>query len=302
MLGQADPELQAQLLNDSRLFSTVPQPDADVTITSDSCTLPSNNALLINNGEECGRPQAHSNHLPENQDALLQSQLTCPPTFLSEQFEDLSTGNKQTASVGTTSLDPGASSFVSKDRVLGGLQPTNLAVNLDQVRQVQAGGVGYQGVQTDASLWNSAPVTGCRVACGMELPSSSISELPFSEVDDISDVLGIAPKEIHNVGRLLDLHVKLPVGDFYDKVLPAPTHPIKINQVFTPDYFIALHNLTTAAGVRDDGSSYAAFTPNHLGARMSLPHTKLRLHRWRYHLRGYEMIEICQYLEFGFPV
>ena len=76
MLGQADPKLQARLLNDSRLFSTVPQPDADVTITSDSCTLPSNNALLINNGEECGRPQAHSNHLPENQDALLQSQLT----------------------------------------------------------------------------------------------------------------------------------------------------------------------------------------------------------------------------------
>ena len=185
---------------------------------------------------------------------------------------------------------------------MGGLQPTNLAVNLDQVRQVQAGGVGYQGVQTDASLWKSAPVTGCRVACGMELPSSSISELPFPEVDGISDVLGIDPKEIHKVGRLLDLHVKLPVGDFYDKVLPAPTHPMKINQVFTPDYFIALNNLTTAAGVRDDGSSYAAFTPNHLGARMSLPHTKLRPHRWRYHLRGYEMIEICQYLEYGFPV
>ena len=178
----------------------MPQPDADVTITSDSCTLPSNNALLIHNGEECVRSQTHANFLPGNQDALPQAQLACPPTFLLEHFEDLSTGNTQTASVGTTSLDPGASSFVSKDRLLGGLQPIDLAVNLNQVRQVQAGGVGYQGVQTDANLWDGAPVTGCQVACGTKLLSSGISQLPFSEVDDISDVFGIAPKEIHKVG------------------------------------------------------------------------------------------------------
>ena len=94
----------------------------------------------------------------------------------------------------------------------------------------------------------------------------------------------------------------MPDGEFTDKVLPTPTLPLQLNEVFTPDYFVALHNLTAAAGTRPDGSSYAEFTPNHIGARISLPHTKMNMDRWRHHLHGYEMVEICQLLEFGFPV
>ena len=94
----------------------------------------------------------------------------------------------------------------------------------------------------------------------------------------------------------------MPDGEFTDKVLPTPTLLLQLNEVFTPDYFVALHNITAAAGTRPDGSSYAAFTPNHIGARISLPHTKMNMDRWRHHLHGYEMVEICQLLEFGFPV
>ena len=51
------------------------------------------------------------------------------------------------------------------------------------------------------------------------------------------------------VGKLLDLKVKLPVGEFYDKVLPNPTHLQKVNSVFTSDCFVALHNLSASAGI-----------------------------------------------------
>ena len=126
--------------------------------------------------------------------------------------------------------------------------------------------------------------------------------MPFAGVDKIPNMVGLAPKDIHKVGQLLDLKVKLPTGEFCDKVLPAPAQKISLNQDFTPDYFVALHNITASAGTRPDGSSYPAYTPNHIGARISLPHTKLRLDRWRYHLLGYDQVEICQFLEFGFPV
>ena len=198
-------------------------------------------------------------------------------------------------------LDPGATPYVARDRILGGLQQVDLVADHEHVVEVQAGGVGRldHGAQ---DLWNASAVTGCRAGDNNRPKKCSTQSLPFAEVEDISDILGLAPKEIHKVGQLLDLKVRLPVGDFYDKVLPAPTHILQVNKVFTPDYFVALHNITAAAGVREDGSHYAEFTPNHIGARISLPHTKLKLNRWRQHLLGYEMVEICQFLEFGFPV
>ena len=197
-------------------------------------------------------------------------------------------------------LDPGAVPFVARDRILGGLHQADLADDLVHVRLVQDGGVG-RCVYSGQHLWN-ASVTGCRAGKVGRMIQCSTHDLPFADVQDIPDMLGLAPKEINKVGLLLDLKVNLPVGTFHDKVLPNPTHILKVNPVFTSDYFVALHNITAAAGKREDGSSYTAFTPNHIGSRISLPHTKLRLDRWRYHLLGYEMVEICQFLEFGFPV
>ena len=195
-------------------------------------------------------------------------------------------------------LDPNAVCFEVTSKTLGG--STDLEDDLHHVQQVQAGGVGR--LDTGAQrIWN-AVVTGCRSAGSLKASQCSIQELPFTNVDELTNMSGIAPKDVHKVGYLLDLMVKLPVGEFTDKVLPTPTLPLQLNEVFTPDYFVALHNITAAAGTRPDGSVYAAFTPNHIGARISLPHTKMNVDRWRHHLRGYEMVEICQFLEFGFPV
>ena len=188
--------------------------------------------------------------------------------------------------------------FVASSRILGRNIPQE--GDLDQVLRVQAGGVGAQQ-EVGPDLWDAEVVKGVRGKQGF-IDQQHSAELPFATVDHIPDMAGVAPKDIHKVGRLPDLLVTLPVGEFHDKVLPAPSHPLKVNSVFTPDYFVALHNITAAPGVRCDGSSYGKFTPNHLGARVSLPHTKLRLDRWRFHLRGYDKVEICQYIQFGFPV
>ena len=175
----------------------------------------------------------------------------------------------------------------------------SLLDDLHHVQHVQAGGVGMQDPSL-AVLWNTGHVTG-RKADNNIKDGWPGSEIPFHGVESIPDLLGIAPKQIQKVGKLLDLQVKLPRGSFTDKVLPATEHPLEINDVFTPDYFAA-HQITAAPGYRADGTPYPANTPNHIGARISLPHCKLNLDRWRSHLIGYENAELTQYLEFGFPL
>ena len=194
-------------------------------------------------------------------------------------------------------LDPNAVPYEVCQRASGRSLAADLSVDLQHVQQVQAGGVGR--LDTGAKhLW-SAVITGCKSTGSLK---GTIEELPFTDIEELPNLSGIAPKDIHKVVYHLDLKVKLPDGEFTVKVLPTPTLPLQLNEVFTPDYFVALHNITAAAGTRPDGSSYAAFTPNHIGARISLPHTKMNMDRWRHHLHGYEMVEICQLLEFGFPV
>ena len=96
--------------------------------------------------------------------------------------------------------------------------------------------------------------------------------------------------------------VKIPGKDFIDKQLPAPEHELVPATQFTPDYFVALHNIVSAPGFMGDGTPYDSFTPNHLGARIKLPHTKLNIERWRYHLVGYDNVYLIQHLEYGFPL
>ena len=130
-----------------------------------------------------------------------------------------------------------------------------------------------------------------------------MNALPFKTSEDIPSLLGTAPKQIHKVGGLQDLQVKLPCGkDFLDKVLPKPKHFLEPNACFTGDYLVALHNIVSAPGYRGDGTVYPAYTPNHLGARIPLPHTKLHIKKWRQHLIGYENIELLQHMEYGFPL
>ena len=197
----------------------------------------------------------------------------------------------------TPILNPEAESFVILDqqRIHPSRHGVSLQDDVRHVQQVQAGGVGAQAI-SDVSVWNSEAVPGRK--SGVEL----LTGMPFYGEDSIPDIIGIAPKQVQKVKFLLDLEVKLPVGNFTDKVLPAPRHSLDINCVFTPDYFVALHQITAAPGYRPDGTPYLANTPNHIGARVALPHTKLKLDRWRYHLLGYEHAELAQYLQFGFPL
>lgn len=196
-------------------------------------------------------------------------------------------------------LDPAAPSFQARepDRVHQGRLYPDLDADWGHVQQVQAGGVGEKSVDTNQwlSQVSASKSLGGRVR--LEDPV-----LPFALLEDVSDILGVAPKQVHKVNSLPDLAVTLPVGTFNDKLLPVPVYNLKSNEVYTADYFVALHNITAAPGIRADGSTYPALTPNHIGARVSLPHVKLRLDRWRYHLVGYENADIVQFLEFGFPI
>ena len=202
----------------------------------------------------------------------------------------------------TTALNANAEVFVAQDpsKTYQGRLGVSLLDDFNQVQRVQAGGVGLQD-DTVAALWNTGTSTGCRSGYSMNKIWSH-ADMPFSEVESIPDVLGIAPKQIQKVSKLLDLKVKMQNGTFVDKVLPAPDIQMKANNVFTPDYFAALHQITAAPGLRADGTPYPAHTPNHVGARISLPHTKLHIDRWRAHLRGYENAELVQFLEYGFPL
>ena len=84
---------------------------------------------------------------------------------------------------------------------------------------------------------------------------------------------------------------------FVDKVLPSMESELSQNTEFPITYFVALHTL-----VATPTTQYGAYTPNYLGARIPLQHTKLNIERWKYHLVGYEGAEITKFLEFGFPL
>ena len=84
---------------------------------------------------------------------------------------------------------------------------------------------------------------------------------------------------------------------FTDRKLPPNKFQFLQNERFDTNYFVTLCNLVSAGGL-----SWPPGTPNHLGARVQLVHSDLHLDRWRHHLVGYNDIELCQYLEYGFPL
>ena len=84
---------------------------------------------------------------------------------------------------------------------------------------------------------------------------------------------------------------------FIDRFLPAMEGSLSENKDFPTDYFVALHTL-----VSTPTANYGPFTPNFLGARIPLQHTRLNISRWRQHLVGYEGAKLVQFLEFGFPL
>ena len=208
---------------------------------------------------------------------------------------------------GIHTLNPEAEIFCVRDPTLvhqGRLLP-DLGRDWDHVQQVQAGGVGDLGETVD-NQWNESSMITTRLGSEARANHSSANQsepiLPFQLLDDVSDVLGLAPKQVLKVNMLLDAVVDMPRAQFTDKALPTPEHVLSVNEEFTADYYIALHNITAAPGIKADGTMYSSFTPNHLGARVKMPHVKLRIDRWRHHLLGYEHSELVQYMEYGFPL
>ena len=234
------------------------------------------------------------------------------PTRDARPSTELSFGGATTSATllgdhGRHTLNPEAESFLVRDPALvhqGRLIP-DLGRDWDHVQQVQAGGVGDPG-ETLVDQWNECNMIASRLGSQARANHSSANQsepvLPFQLLDDVSDVLGLAPKQVLKVNMLLDMVVDMPSGQFTDKALPAPEHTLSVNEEFTADYYIALHNITAAPGIKADGTMYPSFTPNHLGARVKMPHVKLRIDRWRHHLIGYEHLELVQYMEYGFPL
>ena len=178
-------------------------------------------------------------------------------------------------------LDPGAAEFVSRDLDLihGGKYVPALDEDWALVQQVQAKNIEPQKFHQSLNVVSNSQVR----------QSSQHGELTPAE-------------PVLRVSRLAEVLVQTPFGPFHDRVLPPSDHRINPREIYTPDYFVALHNVVAAPGIRADGSCYPAFTPNYLGACVKLAHVRLKIDRWRYHLTGYEHVDIIQHLEHGFPL
>ena len=201
------------------------------------------------------------------------------------------------------SLNPEAEQFTMRDASLvrGGLLHPDLDQDWVTVREVQAGGCGPQS--ETCGLWGRVqPPISYQPA---QRNDKCLVEplLPFSlSSEDLCSGLVVPAKPVLRASSLKEVGVKIPSGTFMEKILPAPLQFLVPRETFTADYFKSLHNLVAAAGIRSDGSTYPALTPNYLGARIRLQHVGLNVDRWRYHLMGYEHVEIVQHLEYGFPL
>ena len=210
--------------------------------------------------------------------------------------------------VETTSLDPSAKTFTCRDMDLvhrGVLVPD---LNSDWL-VVQKTRAGVHGLASDSDLertiWlhsRAEPSSVTTKSGGHHVLAPELA-MPFPRSGDaLKSGFSIPPKPVMKVGCLPDRYVPMPLGTFTDKVLPHPASSLVPRQSFGADYFVSLHNVVSAAGLREDGSTYPAFTANHLGARVKLVHTGLKPERWRFHLIGYEHAEITQYIEYGLPL
>jgi hypothetical protein len=111
------------------------------------------------------------------------------------------------------------------------------------------------------------------------LPLPVEPPLPFIDEDfAIPPSVGEPAKPLLKTSSLRDKAFVLPRNKdgefevFVDKILPPLSQVRETNPVFSPDYFAALHLMVNAAG-----PSYPVGTPNHLGARLPLQHTALKL-------------------------
>ena len=103
---------------------------------------------------------------------------------------------------------------------------------------------------------------------------------------------GDAQPDLEKVSKLFNNEVILPNGSsFIDKILPQSASHLHEDNNFPAIHYINLHHK-----VRESG------TYNFAGARVDLPHCKLNVANFRKYLLSYDDQEICQFLQFGFPL
>ena len=116
-------------------------------------------------------------------------------------------------------------------------------------------------------------------------------ELGEKSSQDFELPADVAP-DLDKVTRLHDHKIVLPNGScFIEKVLPQNATITQEDEIFPATYFMDLHYKVRSAG-----------TYNFAGARVELPHSKLNFDLFRHYLADYDDIEICQFLQFGFPL
>ena len=194
------------------------------------------------------------------------------------------------------SLNPDAAKFVMRDAslVCGGQLRPDLDKDWAAVQGVQPEGSGHLGDSLHC-LWGDVS--------HREVIPSGLKHLQglSSSLMNVGG-LTVPASPILRASSLKDRSIILPEVSFTDKFLPAPAHPLLPREIYTADYFKSLHNCVAAAGIRSDGSTYPALTPNFLGARIKLKHVGMKPDRWRYHLLGYEHADVVQHIEYGFPL
>lgn len=262
---------------------------ADVAMGNGSA-LPVEKRAVRATQSPCTAPQSGS-ALPAEKRAVRSNQAPCTaPQHCHSQQADV-------RAAASHPLDPSAKQFIWRDPNLvhKGLLRPDLDLDWASVQAVQAGGAGPQ-CRADFSLWGHASQV-------TSMTSHHLDLVPFSLTpDDLEGGLPAPARPVLKASSLKDRIILTPSGPFTDKILPAPTQPLPTREIFTPEYFSSLHNLVAAAGIREDGSTYPALTPNYMGARIRLEHVGLKIDRWRYHLRGYEHADVLQLVEFGFPL
>ena len=205
---------------------------------------------------------------------------------------------------GTDCWNPEAEVFKMRDFSLVHRGEVYPDLNQDWVTVTEVHAHGDGPINHAVSKWRrrNSIVSDISLKCGSTSPGIR-QPFPLSIGTGIFTSGTLVPaKPALRANSLKEIKVSLPKNTFIDRALPGSSVPLVAKKGFTADYFVSLHNLVAAAGVRPDGSCYQSFTPNFLGARIKLEHVGMKVGRWRHHLRGYEHVDILQHIEFGFPL
>ena len=221
--------------------------------------------------------------------------LTAPDTTQQPSSEILSTATDLYQSIGST----------TQIATLAPPKVTTSSRSPDVMKCLQrcATALARADKQFDSLATTARRISGLSSLAAPPAPVAGMPPEPWSppfEDEDISMLPSVPSPAKPSVkpSSLRDTVYVLPGNQiFIDKVLPPAKVTFSHNERFPAEYFVALHKL-----VASPGPSYSAFTPNYCGARIALQHTRLNIPRWRHHLIGYDEPELCQFLEYGFPI